>query len=66
MILLCCVVDIVGLCDGYIFDVVVCGVDGVKWNDVAGVGDALNGKCGIVFWSMLFSTISGTTIAASS
>lgn len=62
----CCVDVGIGFCDVYTFGVVICGVDAVEWNDVAVVGNAPNEKCGIVFWSMLFSTISGSTNAASS
>lgn len=63
-----------------VFDVVDCpfvvvvvirggGVDdAVEWNEltvVEVIGEP-NEKCGIVFWSILFSTISDSTISASS
>lgn len=65
----CWVVDVIGSSDVNTFDVVVdCCADGFEWNGVAVVdgGDDPNGKWGIVFWSILFSIISGSTIAASS
>lgn len=48
--------------------VVICDVNDVEWYEVAVVDgtDEPNEKCGIVFWSMLFSTISGSTMSVSS
>lgn len=66
----CCVVVEIGF-DDVDCPFVVVGIlgvdDAVEWNELTvDVTDEPNEKCGIVFWSMLFSIISDSTTSASS